>query len=140
MKKKLIIGGLIVAVAVGVLFFRAFQDSASTYYTVTQILGSGNSTSNKNVRVNGDVALGSLQQKPGDLNVKFSVSDGVQTMPVVFRGVVPDTFQEGNPVVVEGSLDASGVFQAKTMMVKCPSKYKPTTEALFTTGNNSWQI
>ena len=49
------------------------------------------------------------------------------------------TFQEGNPVVLEGSLNASGVFQAKSLMVKCPSKYEPTVEAPFTNGINSWQ-
>jgi cytochrome c-type biogenesis protein CcmE len=143
-KKKLIIGGLVVAVAVGFLFFRAFQDSAATYYTVTQILNSGNATANKIVRVNGDVATGSLKQIPGDLNVTFSVSDGAKTLPVVYRGSVPDTLQEGNPVVIEGSLDTSGVFEAKTLMVKCPSKYAPatpapTTEALLN-GFISWLI
>jgi cytochrome c-type biogenesis protein CcmE len=141
-KKKLIIGGLIVFAAVGFLFFRAFQDSASTYYTVTQIIDSGNAMSNKLVRVNGNVAVGSLIKLPGDLNVTFSVSDGAKTLPVVYRGAVPDTLQEGNPVVVEGSLDASGVFEAKTLMVKCPSKYAPSTPSTEAPldGFNSWLI
>lgn len=136
MKKKLIIGGLILLVAVGYLGFVGFRSSATYDYTVTQVLDKGNSTYGKVIRVAGNVSSGSLEQKAGDINIKFAVSDGAKTIPVVYRGAVPDTFQEGNPVVVEGSLDASGVFQAKTIMVKCPSKYTPTVAAPVTNGNN----
>ena len=136
MKKKLIIGGLILLVAVGYLGFVGFRNSAAYYYTVTQLLGKGTSVYNKAVRLNGDVTPGSVQQKAGDINIKFSVSDGGNTIPVVYRGAVPDTFQEGNPVVLEGSLDAGGVFQAKNLMVKCPSKYTPTVATPVTNGNN----
>jgi cytochrome c-type biogenesis protein CcmE len=135
-KKKLIIGGLILLVAVGYLGFMGFRSSAAYYYTVTQLLDKGSSIYNKVVRLNGEIAQGSVEQKPGDINLKFTVSDGGKTIPVVYRGVVPDTFQAGTPVVVEGSLDASGVFQAKTLMVKCPSKYTPTTAAPATNGIN----
>ena len=136
MKKKLIIGGLILVVAVGYLGFMGYQSSAAYYYSPTQLLDKGSSVYNKVVRVNGNVAPGSVQQKAGDLNIKFVVSDGGETIPVVYQGVVPVTFQEGNPVVVEGRLDTSGVFQATTLMVKCPSKYQPTTAAPVTNGNN----
>ena len=138
MKKKLIIGGLILAVAVGYLGFLGFRSSASYYYSTTQLLENSNSLVGKVVRLNGDVAAGSVDQKPGDLNLKFSVTDGAKTVPVAYRGSVPDNFQEGNPVVVEGSLDASGVFQAKSLMVKCPSKYQPTVDAPLIQGTNSW--
>jgi cytochrome c-type biogenesis protein CcmE len=113
-----------------------YQSSAAYYYSPTQLLDKGSSVYNKVVRVNGNVAPGSVQQKSGDINLKFVVSDGGNTLPVVYQGVVPDTFLEGSPVVVEGSLDAGGVFQAKTLMVKCPSKYTPTVAAPVTNGNN----
>ena len=136
MKKKLIIGGLILLVAVGYLGFMGFRSSASYYYSVTQLLDKGSSIYDKVVRVNGDVVAGSVEQKAGDLNLKFAVSEGGKTLPVAYRGAVPDTFQEGIPVVLEGSLDAAGVFQAKSLMVKCPSKYEPTVEAPVTNGIN----
>ena len=134
--KKFIIGGLILVVAVGYLGFMGYQSSAAYYYSPTQLLDKGSSVYNKVVRVNGNVAPGSIQQKPGDLNLNFTVSDGGGTIPVVYRGVVPDTFQAGNPVVVEGSLDASGVFQATTLMVKCPSKYASNVTVPVTNGIN----
>ncbi len=142
-KKKLIIGGLILLAAVGFLFYTSFRDSTATDYTVTQLFDKGNSVLNKPIRVTGNVSPGSVEQKTGDLNMKFTVSDGGKTLPVVYKGVVPDTFKEGNPIVVEGTLDASGVFQATTLMVKCPSKYAPTTpaaEAPRFNGINSWLI
>jgi cytochrome c-type biogenesis protein CcmE len=46
-------------------------------------------------------------------------------VPVVYRGVVPDTFQESGEVVVEGGLGSEGVFRARTLLAKCPSKYEP---------------
>ena len=134
MKKKLIIGGLILLVAVGYLGYLGYRSSAAYYYSPTQLLDKGSAVFNKVVRVDGSVAPGSLQQKAGDLNIKFNVSDGADTVPVVYQGILPDTFQEGNPVVVEGKLDASGVFQATTLMVKCPSKYQPTVTAPSTNG------
>lgn len=136
MKKKLIIGGLILLVAVGYLGFMGFRSSASYYYSVTQLLDKGSSVYNKTVRLTGDVAPGSVEQKAGDMNLKFAVSEGEKTIPVVYRGVVPDTFMVGNPVVAEGSLDAGGVFQAKTLMVKCPSKYEPTVATPVANGIN----
>jgi len=136
MKKKFIIGGIILVLAVGYLGFMGFRSSASFYYTVSQILAQGDAISDKTVRVSGEVVPGSVEQKAGDLNLKFDVSEGGKTLPVVYRGAVPDTFQEGNPVVVEGSLDAAGVFQAKSLMVKCPSKYEPTVAAPVTNGIN----
>jgi cytochrome c-type biogenesis protein CcmE len=51
--------------------------------------------------------------------------DGGESLPVIYQGVVPDTFKVGNEVVVEGTLKSNGIFQAYTLMPKCPSKYEP---------------
>lgn len=121
-KKKFLIGGLVILVAIGYLGFMGFKASATYYYTVSQFLNLNNDTSFNNIRINGDVVTGSVA-KPDTLTTNFDITEGGKTMPVSYQGVVPDAFKEGYEVVVEGHLDANGVFLAHTILVKCPSKY-----------------
>jgi cytochrome c-type biogenesis protein CcmE len=52
------------------------------------------------------------------------VTDGAQTIPVVYRGIAPDTFTDGVDVVVEGRMDRDGTFRATTLLAKCASRYE----------------
>ena len=64
--------------------------------------------------------------KRGDnLLVSFSVADGAATLPVTYKGILPDLFREGQGVVTEGALDASGVFRADTVLAKHDETYMP---------------
>jgi len=139
-KKKFIIGGLILFLAVGYLGFIGFRSSASYYYTVSELMAQGNIRPTQSVRVNGKVLAGSVEQKSGDLSLEFTVTEGGKNLPVVYRGVVPDTFTPGGDIVVEGTLSAGGIFQAKTLLPKCPSKYKPAATIPPAKGSYSWQI
>jgi cytochrome c-type biogenesis protein CcmE len=125
-KKKFLIGGAVLLVAVGYLAFVGFKGSATYYYTVSEYVAQGSSIDGKIVRLNGQVVPGSVEQKPADLTLKFTIAESGQSLPVTYRGVVPDTFRPGGDIVIEGSLDSGGIFRAKTLMPKCPSKYLPT--------------
>jgi cytochrome c-type biogenesis protein CcmE len=57
--------------------------------------------------------------------VKFVVTDGNASLPVVFTGILPDLFREGQGVISEGALDASGVFKADTVLAKHDETYMP---------------
>src|SRR5207247_11412965 len=60
-----------------------------------------------------------------NLAVNFSVADGSGTLPVAYKGILPDLFREGQGVVAEGALDASGVFKADTVLAKHDETYMP---------------
>ena len=124
-KKRFLIGGIIVFLAIGYLGFMGFQSSATYYYEVSELVDLGGSIYGENVRVNGQVAPGSVEQEAGSLNLKFSIIEGRKSLPVVYEGVIPDTFKVGNEVVVEGYLDSAGIFRANTILTKCPSRYVP---------------
>ena len=124
-KKKFLIGGTIVFLAIGYLAYVGFMDSATYYYTVSELKGMGSSIHGNSVRVSGQVAPGSIEQEPVNLTMRFTIIEGEESLPVVYRGAVPDAFKVGNDVVVDGNLSSSGIFQANTILVKCPSKYVP---------------
>ena len=60
-----------------------------------------------------------------NLAVTFQVADGSATLPVSYKGILPDLFREGQGVVAEGALDASGVFKADTVLAKHDETYMP---------------
>ncbi len=122
-KRRFLIGGIIVFLAVGYLGFIGFQSSATYYYTVSELMEQGSSIHGENVRVNGQVAPGSVEQEAQGTILRFIMIDvdGEESLPVVYQGVVPDTFKVGNEVVIEGQLNPDGIFQANTILTKCPS-------------------
>lgn len=79
-------------------------------------------------RLFGTVAGEDLAVAEGGLGVRFALQDKDdprKVLPVSYAGSVPDTFKPGVEVIVEGGMDASrGVFNATTLMTKCPSKYQ----------------
>ncbi len=124
-KKRFLIGGIIVVLAIGYLGYMGFQSSATYYYTVSELIEQGNSIYGEQVRVNGQIVPGSVEQEPGGFTLRFTIAEERESLPVVYQGVVPDTFKVGNEVVIEGQLNSDGIFRATTLMPKCPSKYVP---------------
>ena len=61
---------------------------------------------------------------PGASFLLQDKDDAGLTLPVVYKGAVPDTFKAGAEVIVEGGLQPDGRFMARTLMTKCPSKYQ----------------
>jgi cytochrome c-type biogenesis protein CcmE len=84
------------------------------------------------VRVAGFVSPAGVTQINQARAISFLITDTatdtVLKMPVVYRGVVPDTVRAGTQVVVEGQY-VRGVFQASTLLAKCPSKFQAATPA-----------
>jgi len=124
-RKKFLIGGVIVFLAIGYLAYMGFMGWATYSYTVGELKELGSSIQGNSVRVSGQVALGSVTQEPDNITLQFTIVEDGESLPVVYQGVVPDTFKVGNDIVVEGHLNSNGIFQANTILVKCPSKYVP---------------
>ncbi|MDV2990318.1 MAG: cytochrome c maturation protein CcmE [Dehalogenimonas sp.] len=127
-KKKFVIGGLILFLAIGSLGWVGFMNSATYYYEVNDFLERQELLGDQSVRVNGTVVSGSVETANGGLGITFTIRDvtlSSATIPVVYHGAVPDTFQPDTDVVVEGKFSADGVFEATAIMTKCASKYEP---------------
>ena len=124
-RKRLLIGGLLVCLALAYLVYFGLQGSTVYYLTVSEIKRQGDSIYDQNVRVAGKVAPGSVAWEAKRSVLRFTITDGQQSLPVVYEGIVPDAFRVGGDVVVEGKLGLDGIFQAKRLLVRCPSKYIP---------------
>jgi cytochrome c-type biogenesis protein CcmE len=90
------------------------------------------------VRIGGLVKTGSLE-RGADLRIRFAVTDGDHDIPVRYQGIVPDLFREGQGVVTEGAIDASGALAADTVLAKHDERYMPkeVVDALKKSGR--WQ-
>ena len=124
-KKKFIIGGIIIFLAISYLAYVGFASSAIYYYTVSELVELESTVNDNTVRVNGQVATDSIEKETGGLTLRFIVTEGGVSLPVLYQGIVPDAFTDGVDIVIEGHLDSAGVFQADNILTKCPSKYVP---------------
>jgi cytochrome c-type biogenesis protein CcmE len=119
---KFLIGGIIVVLTVGYLIFNAASGSAAYYMSTKEVQQQG--PSSRNVRVAGYVVGESIVWTARDLQLAFDIVDESGQLSVLYAGSRPDMFRDGAEVVVEGKLTSEGVFEARTMLLKCPSKYE----------------
>jgi len=128
-------GVAIVGVAVG-LVLKAFQSNLVFFFTPTQVAGK-QAPLDRNFRIGGLVEEGSVKRQADALRVNFKVTDGAQTIPVTYVGILPDLFKEGKGVVAEGKLGADGLFTASQVLAKHDENYMPpeAAEALKQAGH-----
>lgn len=122
------IGIGLVAIALGWLVFAGTRKNLVYYYEVDELLATPQRF-HEDIRISGDVVANSIERDPASRELRFAIADldapsGAPSMPVVYRGTVPDIFRPGIQVVVEGRLAPDGTFQAETLLAKCPSKYQ----------------
>jgi cytochrome c-type biogenesis protein CcmE len=75
----------------------------------------------------------------GDLAVRFEVTDGENTIPVAYQGLLPDLFREGQGVVTEGVVEPSGAFKADSVLAKHDENYMPKEVADALKRSGHWQ-
>ena len=131
-RTKFILIGLGIAATMAFMLVVATQksDGGFAYYvTVREFTEKGEPKGR--FRVNGKVAPGSIERLADGRQVKFTIrdKDGDAQLPVDFSGIIPDTFVDEADVVVEGNRRADGVFEATTLLAKCPSKYESADPA-----------
>jgi cytochrome c-type biogenesis protein CcmE len=124
----LIAGGLsAIAVAAG-LILTAFQQNLVFFFTPSQV-AAHEAPQGKTFRIGGMVEKGSLARQPDGLTVRFTVTDTAKSIPVTYRGALPDLFREGKGVVAQGRIGADGVFHASEILAKHDENYMPPEAA-----------
>lgn len=124
-KARFVIAGLVIFAAIGYMIYAAIQSGSEYFVTTTELKAMGDKAVGQQMKIGGQVVEGSVRWEKGSSSVEFQITDGTQTLPIRYAGVVPDAFQPGAGVILEGKLGADGSFQASTMLAKCASKYEP---------------
>ncbi len=114
---------VVVAACVGYLVYSASGGSSEYYLTVSELRAQ--QPANQDVRVAG-VVQDDVQRSGAGLHVRFTEKDATASMVVDYTGTLPDIFRPGITVVAEGRLGADGLFHARAVLAKCPSRFSST--------------
>ena len=126
-KAKFIGGGLVIAAALAYLIYAGVSQSV-VYFVTPSELGAA-PVAGKSYRLGGMVQPGTLKWDPKALDLRFTLSDGLASVPVRHRGTPPDLFAESRGAVVEGTWSRDGYFQATTILAKHSEEYKAPHDA-----------
>jgi cytochrome c-type biogenesis protein CcmE len=116
-----ILGGVAASVSLAVM---ASRENIAFYYDPSQVVA-GKAPLAKRFRIGGMVVKGSVARKPGDLEVRFVLTDFAHQVPVEYTGVLPDLFREGQGIIAHGTMNAQGAFVADEVLAKHDEKYMP---------------
>jgi len=120
----LVIVAMVALIGAALLAIWALKDQASFFYVPSE-LAAVKPTPDQALRLGGMVETGSLKTAADGVTITFIVGDGDARVPVRYRGIVPDLFEEGSGVVADGHLGADGVFVAETLLAKHDENYVP---------------
>lgn len=116
-------GGVLV-LAVAFLIYNGMQGTSAFYMTVDELHVSTAAAEGKTIRVGGDVVAGTIQRGGIGEEIRFEITDGVSTVPIVYHGPAPDIFSDHAEVIATGTMQADGTFEATELLTKCPSRFE----------------
>ncbi|MGI3210620.1 cytochrome c maturation protein CcmE [Roseovarius tibetensis] len=98
------------------------RDGINFFRSPSQVMAEPPSASEV-FRIGGLVEAGSIKRGQGEV-IRFNVTDGGAVVPVTYRGVLPDLFEEDQGMVGTGSY-RDGVFEATEILAKHDETYMP---------------
>jgi cytochrome c-type biogenesis protein CcmE len=110
------------------LVLGAFRNNLVFFFSPTQI-ASREAPVGRTFRIGGLVENGSVKRDTDGLTIRFTVTDTANTIPVVYKGILPDLFKEGRGCVAQGRVGSDGVFYADQIMAKHDENYMPPEAA-----------
>jgi cytochrome c-type biogenesis protein CcmE len=123
----IVVGIAAVGLAVG-LVLNALKNNVSLYFTPTQV-HNNEAPQGRSFRIGGLVEQGSIKREADGLTVHFIITDTHKSLPVVYKGILPDLFKEGKGVVAQGKMETDGVMHADEVLAKHDENYMPPEAA-----------
>ncbi|MBQ8828610.1 MAG: cytochrome c maturation protein CcmE [Burkholderiaceae bacterium] len=119
----LVVGGLAIVGVAATLVLSAFEENLVFFFSPSQV-AANEAPEGRAFRIGGFVEEGSVKRQSDGVTVQFVVTDTVASVPVTYRGSLPDLFKEGKGVVAQGKLK-KGVFHADQVLAKHDENYMP---------------
>jgi cytochrome c-type biogenesis protein CcmE len=120
----LVLFGIAALIGAVLLAMWGLADRAA-YFRTPQDIAAGRAQAGEPIRLGGMVQGGSIRRQADGVSIRFVVTDGPASVPVQYRGIVPDLFKENSGVVAEGRLGRDGTFVADTILAKHDERYMP---------------
>jgi cytochrome c-type biogenesis protein CcmE len=122
------------SLAIGLVVY-ALRGNINLFFPPVDV-AAGKAPVGQPIRVGGMVVEGSVKRSDNSLKVRFELTDYQAIVPVVYEGILPDLFDEGQGAVASGLLDAQGVLAATEVLAKHDENYMPpeVAEALENSG------
>jgi len=116
--------GVVALGVIAALVLSAFRENLVFFFTPTEVVAN-KAPQGRTFRIGGMVEKGSVKRQSDGVTVQFTVTDTAKSIPVTFRGALPDLFREGKGVVAQGQLGTDGVFRANEVLAKHDENYMP---------------
>ena len=137
-KRILVVCMMIAGISVAaLLILTAFEKNLMYFYSPTEIIN-GEAPQSRSFRIGGLVVSDTVIRNPDDLKVSFVLTDTVHEIKVIYDGILPDLFREGQGIVANGKLKSENVFVANEVLAKHDENYMPpeVADALEKAGAN----
>jgi cytochrome c-type biogenesis protein CcmE len=133
-----VLGGLAMLAIATALVLTAFSDNLVFFYSPSD-LKTKHVAEGRRLRIGGLVEKASFKREPDGKTFEFRITDGENTVPVTYTGLLPDLFREGQGVVIQGMLGSDGTVRADEVLAKHDENYMPreVVDALKKSGH--WQ-
>ena len=125
-KKRLgLIVLMITGIAVGVYFaLKSLDENIMFFFTPTEV-AEGKAPTGRLFRIGGMVVDGSVSRPGEGLTVQFDLTDNEKIVTVLYTGILPDLFREGQGIIANGELNQEGAFIAQEVLAKHDENYMP---------------
>lgn len=138
-KRAFFMGAVFAAAALAVFLVLTALNSAVAYFYTPSDLAKLDRPPHGMIRLGGLVEAGSVAYPHGGAEVHFTVVDEFAKTPVVFSGILPDLFREGQGVVVQGRLEPGGAVEATEVLAKHDENYMPREVAEALKEQGRWK-
>jgi len=109
--------------AIGLVVY-AMRGNINLFFPPAEV-AAGNAPVGQSIRVGGMVVAGSVQRSEDSLEIAFELTDYEASVAVIYRGILPDLFDEGQGAVAAGKLNQQGVLEATEVLAKHDENYMP---------------
>ena len=137
-KRMMFVAMLIIGVGVFItLIMKALNENMNHFYSPTEVL-EGKAPKERSFRIGGLVVTGSVKRDTQSLKIEFDLTDGAKNFPVLYEGILPDLFREGQGIVATGKLN-NNVFVAEEVLAKHDENYMPPEVADALKKSGKWK-